>query len=164
MSSYAQRLAERLARTVTGPMWHGPALDELLDHVTASDAAARPVPGAHSIWELALHVAVWAEISRERLDGRALAYPAPDIDWPRAPTASDATDDAWRAARERLRSAYRALADAARTLDDDALGATVPEQKYSVATMLRGVVEHGTYHGGQIALLRRALSGPANAR
>jgi len=29
---------------------------------------------------------------------------------------------------------------------------------YTVATLLRGVVEHGTYHGGQIALLKRALA------
>jgi len=28
---------------------------------------------------------------------------------------------------------------------------------YSVSNLLHGVIEHGTYHGGQIALLKRAL-------
>ena len=28
---------------------------------------------------------------------------------------------------------------------------------HSAADMLRGVIEHGAYHGGQIAILKRAL-------
>ena len=33
----------------------------------------------------------------------------------------------------------------------------MPGLDYSVAVLLHGIVEHGTYHGGQIALLKRAL-------
>ena len=62
-------LANHIKRTVAGPMWHGPALDELLKDVTAELAASRPVEGVHSIWELVLHVAAWAEISEARLRG-----------------------------------------------------------------------------------------------
>jgi uncharacterized damage-inducible protein DinB len=34
---------------------------------------------------------------------------------------------------------------------------SVPGLDYSVAVLLHGIVEHGTYHGGQIVLLKRAL-------
>ena len=32
------------------------------------------------------------------------------------------------------------------------------EPPHNVATLIAGVVEHGTYHGGQIALLKKALA------
>jgi uncharacterized damage-inducible protein DinB len=64
--------------------------------------------------------------------------------------------------RRQLRGAYEALAAQVETLDDAALRATVRGRDHSVETMIRGVVEHGVYHGGQVALLKRALeSAPA---
>ncbi len=52
-------LANAITRTVTGPMWHGPALAEVLEGVTPERAASRPIGSAHSIWEIVLHVAAW---------------------------------------------------------------------------------------------------------
>src|SRR5437762_2336414 len=67
--SRATRLANAIERTITGPMWHGPALAQVLEGVTHDGAAARPLPNAHSVWEIVLHVAVWADIARARLKG-----------------------------------------------------------------------------------------------
>ena len=144
----------RLERTIAGPMWHGPALGEVLEGVSAEQAAARPIPGAHSIWELVLHITVWAGIALERLRGRALDDPPSSKDWQ---TPSTTTAEAWAQATEHLGAAYRALAREVASLDAEALAAEIPTRGYSAATMLRGVVEHGTYHGGQIAILKRAL-------
>ena len=152
--SDATDLAGLLERTVTGPMWHGPALAEVLGGVSAEQAASHPVRGAHSIWELVLHIAVWAEIARERLHGRALDDPPASRDW-QSPAAT--SSEAWTGAIGRLTEAYRALATETAALDGAALAAEIPSRGYTAATMLRGVVEHGTYHGGQIAILKRAL-------
>jgi len=135
-------------------MWHGPALAEVLSGLTHQQAAARPVGAAHSIWELVLHAATWAEIARARLDGRATADPPPDLDWP---PILDADAPSWDEAVERLRESYRALATRVRQADDTVLQAKVPGLEYSVWVMLHGVVEHGIYHAGQIALLKRAM-------
>ena len=148
-------LARLLERTVTGPMWHGPALAEVIAGVTADQAAAHPIEGAHSIWELVLHITVWANIAAARLRGEALDDPPASEDWPAPPTA---TREAWTQATDRMGDAYRGLARAAERLDGAALGATIPGRGYTAATMLRGVVEHGTYHGGQIAILKRAVA------
>jgi uncharacterized damage-inducible protein DinB len=64
--------------------------------------------------------------------------------------------DQWRIAVERLGFSHRLLAADVREMDDQQLDALVPGQEYSVSVLLHGVVEHGTYHGGQIALLSRA--------
>lgn len=172
--SRAERLAKHIHRTVKGPMWHGPALVKVLEGVTADLARTRPIAGAHSIWELVLHITAWSNIARKRVKGEATGDPTPEQDWPPVPeaiavSASDphfgsdpASDSAadpaldWRLAVERLGESHRQLAADVRQLDDEKLDALVPGLEYSVSVLLHGIVEHGTYHGGQIALLRRA--------
>ena len=134
-------------------MWHGPALRQVLDGVTQDQAAARPLPAMHTIWELVLHVTAWADIGRARLAGERLGDPPVDVDWPPVESTSA---EAWQAAVQRLAESHRQLADAVRELSDDALDAKVATLEYTVGAMLHGIIEHGTYHGGQIMLLRRA--------
>jgi len=158
-------VADRLRRTVRGPMWHGPALSELLERVSLTDSIARPIAGAHSIFELVVHTTAWAEIAHQRLvasaAGRKTAEPTRREDWPDVPDTP--TEKSWQAAISRLTDVYDALADLSATLDADALKAIVKGREYRAIVMLDGVVEHGTYHGGQIALLLKALA-PTNTR
>lgn len=152
--SRGQRVAESIERAVSGPTWHGPALADLLEDVTADQAAERPIAGAHSIWELVLHATAWTEIARERLAGSAKGDPTPEEDWP---PVADRSADGWRAAKERLKEAHRELAAVANKMDDSMLIGRVPGKDHSVLTMMHGIVEHDAYHGGQIAMLKRAL-------
>jgi uncharacterized damage-inducible protein DinB len=147
--SRATRLGNHIERTVTGPMWHGPALLEVLDGVDAARARARPIAGAHSIWEIVRHVTAWADIARQRIHGEALSDPTAEQDWP--PIGDD-----WAQDLERLKESHHLLAADVRQLDDAALDTRVKTLTYPVGILLDGVVEHGTYHGGQIALLKKA--------
>jgi uncharacterized damage-inducible protein DinB len=152
--SRGQRVAEAIERSVSGPMWHGPALADLIGDVSAEQAAARPVAGAHSIWELVLHMTAWTEIVRERLVGSAKSEPTAEEDWP---PVVDPSAAGWRAAVERMKDAHRELAADVAQLDDSRLIGRVPGKEHSVLAMIHGVVEHDAYHGGQIAILKRAL-------
>ena len=153
MSTIARQLSNHIARTVRGPMWHGPALGELLRDVTPEMAQARPIPGAHTIWELVLHITAWAEIARARVSGQRIGDPPAHEDWP---PVGATNGEEWTAAVERLQHSHRALATAVRDLEDAAIEAEVTGLEYTVSNLLHGVIEHGTYHGGQIALLKRA--------
>jgi uncharacterized damage-inducible protein DinB len=146
-------IANLIKRAVTGPAWHGPALDHVLEGIGAEQAVAHPIPNAHSIWELTLHVAAWAEIARARLKGERIADPPAHEDWPPLPANPDAA--AWDAAQVRMRDAYRALAYDARHLEDESMHDTMSGLEYSRWVLLHGVVEHGLYHAGQIALLKK---------
>lgn len=152
--SRGQRVAEAIERSVSGPMWHGPALADLVGDVSAESAAQRPVGGAHSIWELVLHVIAWTEIARERLVGSAKSDPTPEEDWP---PVKDTSAEAWRAAVERLKEAHRELAADVSKLGDSDLVGRVPGKDHSVLIMIHGIVEHDAYHGGQIAVLKKAV-------
>jgi uncharacterized damage-inducible protein DinB len=151
--SRARHLGSSLERTMTGPMWHGPALADVLKGVTAERAAAHPIAGAHSIWEIVLHVVAWVEIARARLKGQRTGDATPEEDWPPV-TATD--EAAWRRALERLAACHREIGADARAFDEARLDQKLANLEYSADVLLRGIVEHGTYHGGQIALLKKA--------
>ena len=153
MNDLTRRLANHIKRTVTGPMWHGPALSDVLDGVTAETASAHPLAGGHSIWELVLHVTMWADVARARLRDERISDPPPAEDWP---PVGDTTAAAWTSAVERMRESYRALADDVKQLDDARLSEKITGLEYTVSNLLHGVIEHGTYHGGQIAVLKKA--------
>ena len=150
--SQSRLLANRIIRTFTGPMWHGPSLAEVLGGVTHEQATRRPAHSAHTIWELVLHIITWVDVPHERLGGVARKDVRTDEDWPTPPSASA---NAWLASVERLEERHRALAETVRSLRDEQLDEKVVGHDYTIREMLHGVVEHGTYHGGQIALLRK---------
>ncbi|MDF1506305.1 DinB family protein, partial [Roseisolibacter sp. H3M3-2] len=96
------RLADTLRRSVDGHAWHGPSLVELLEGVDAHAAATRAVPGAHTIWELVLHLTAWTREVARRVDGAAPAMPV-EGDWPDEPIHADEAH--WRDARQCASSA-----------------------------------------------------------
>ena len=154
-------LRDDLARAFDGDAWHGSSLLSLLAGLGAEAARAHPVEGAHSVWEIVLHLASWMETGAARVAARSALPLDPAADWP--PVADPADDAAWDAALARLGAAHRALLAAAGALDDadlwTPLGARDRAQGTggTVASLLSGLAQHAAYHGGQIALLRRAL-------
>lgn len=140
-------------------MWHGDAVNELLVGVSPRDAASHPVDAAHSIWTLVLHMTAWADIVHDRVHGTSLGDPTDARNFPAAPARISAR--AWAGARTQLTVAHERLAETVAALTDDALGARVTGKSHTVGEMLDGVVEHSTYHGGQIAVLKRALTSAA---
>jgi len=154
----AARIAEQLRRSVEGPAWHGPSLLELLEGVTPRQAAARPIAGWKSIWELVLHAIVWQDVVRARLSGR---FPAIKIggpkDWPAPPRAAA---PAWRAAVARLVRSNRALVKTALAYPEARLDRPVREGASSAYVQLHGAVQHNLWHAGQVSALKRAQGLP----
>ena len=62
-------LLSLLDEAYAGPAWHGPCLRGALRGVTHREAAWRPAPGRHNIWELTVHAAYWKYAVRRRLLG-----------------------------------------------------------------------------------------------
>ncbi len=158
-----QFLHDQLRKGFSDDPWHGSATAELLRDVTAEEAAAHPIPGAHSIWEIVLHMTGWLNEVRRRLDGREPDMPE-EGDWPEPGERSEA---AWQRDRSRLEEAVKNLLDALSALreeDLDRMGGSIAEiRNPSLGTgvthraMVNGIVQHNAYHSGQIALLRKAL-------
>ena len=153
-SPYAEpaRIAEQLRRAFEGDAWHGPSLLELLQDVDAATAAAKPLPKAHSIWELVLHIAAWDEAASRRLAGEKW-QPQGTANFPLVPKPTEA---AWRKAVAYAKRTHDVLIKTVAALPESRLGERVPGKKYDFYHMLHGVAQHELYHAGQIAILKKA--------
>jgi uncharacterized damage-inducible protein DinB len=149
------RIADQLRRAFSGDAWHGPALDELLADVSEEQASARPLPSAHSIWELTLHIDLYVHAALEATKGTPMPkLYNPPRDWPSAGKSAAA----WTSTRERLFATSEQLAQAIEGFGDERLTETVPGREYDFYYLFHGIVQHSLYHGGQIALLKKAVS------
>ena len=157
-----ERIRDQFQRAFDGEAWHGPSVLSLLEGVTAEQAAAHPIPGAHSIWELTLHIAAWEDACRRRLEGD----PAQLSDDENFPPVNDPSEAAWENSKRKLIDAHRRLLDTLATIDDSRLDQPImnsSEIPFSSAYVtLHGGVQHSLYHAGQIAILKKAIQGVAS--
>lgn len=148
--------------------WHGGASPlGSLRGVSEEEAAWRPAPGRHSIWELALHIAYWKYAVRRRLvGGPSGAFPRRPSNWPAVPDPADAK--AWKADRALLREEHALVVEAIRGFDPALYDEPAPkltgsgaESSTTFGDLIMGVVMHDTYHTGQIQVLKRLYASQA---
>jgi uncharacterized damage-inducible protein DinB len=151
------RIRDQFRRAFEGEAWHGPSVLALLDGVTAAQAAAYPIPGAHSIWELTLHIAAWERACLRRLNGDPAQLTDAE-DWE---AVNDISETAWEQTKQQLIDNHRELLDALATVDESRLNEPImthPNIRFSSTYVtLHGGVQHDLYHAGQIAMLKKAL-------
>src|SRR5687767_2690257 len=132
--------------------WHGPTL---LGSIRSVDAklAARRLRGTQrkTIWEQVLHAAYWKHVVVNRLAGTT-RFPRRGSNWPHMPDDRDASEAAWRADVELLKSTQRRLIEVVQSLPDRRLA----DDK--TIWLIHGAAAHDLYHAGQIKLLRKLLS------
>ena len=134
--------------------WHGPNLRGALRGVTPAQAAWRPGPGRHNIWELAVHAAYWKYAAWRRLTGaKRGSFPLPGSNFLARPLELTAT--AWRADLELLEQMHRTLRAAVAALPAGTLDAPSAQRGVTKRALVTGVAAHDLYHAGQIQLLKR---------
>jgi uncharacterized damage-inducible protein DinB len=153
-----ERLREELRRSLDGDSWHGAPLLKILEGVDAARAAAKPIPGAHSIWELVVHVTAWTREVARRCDGGVPWIP-PEADWP---VIGDPGEAAWAAVLDDLRRAQAELDSALSRFPEERLDEVVGGERDAPLgvgvtwhVVLHGVAQHNAYHAGQMALLKK---------
>jgi uncharacterized damage-inducible protein DinB len=135
-----------------GNAWHGPSVLEVLSGVDATTAAAHPIPGAHSIWELVLHLTATQEVILRRIRGESAGLKDEEF-WPAVPAVSA---PAWTETVERLKGQEAELQKAISAFPEERLDARLTAEGTSAYNNFHGHVQHNAYHAGQIALLKKA--------
>ena len=142
-----------------GPAWHGPAVKEALQGVTAQVASQQLAPDRNSIWELVLHLAHGRHLLVQRVTGdETPAFPRkirepwwPIIDY-------DATDAAWKNDLQLLDDCHAKLIEAVRNATPAQLARIPSGGSTPVSEQLVGMAMHDAYHAGQIKLLALQFS------
>ena len=147
------RIADQLRRAYEGDAFHGPSLSEILSGVTLEQAMRRPIADAHTIFELVLHITAWDRecVRRIRTGTKARDLPDPE-NFPTPP----ANEEGWRRALADLKRANDELCEAVEEFPDERLGEIVSGRPFSFYVMMHGMAQHNLYHGGQIAILKKA--------
>ncbi len=146
-------MADQIRRAFRGESWHGPSVIEVLADVSAEDAAAHPIAGAHSIWEIVLHMTAGYRLVLRRIRGEHAEFSLEE-GWPPVPALSSA---AWRESQRTLEDLNQQLQSAVRTFPVERLSQALGSE-YSAYTQFCGAPQHDLYHAGQITILRKALS------
>jgi uncharacterized damage-inducible protein DinB len=156
--SEISRILDELQREHDGDPWHGSPLMSILQGIDARQAATKPFPEGHSVWELVLHMTGWKlEVAK-----RAAGGPASDPEQGDWPAVGDPTPARWKAACDRLADAHRKLVDAIAALPESKLHEPTNDPRnralgtgVSYYVLLHGIVQHDVYHAGQIALIKK---------
>ena len=134
--------------------WHGTNLRGSLRGVTARQAARRPRPGRHNIWELVVHSAYWKYAVRRRLTGEKRGsfalegsnfFTRPEV----------ASERAWRADIALLDREHAALRRVIAALPPRRLSRRAKGAKTTNLFLIQGIAAHDLYHAGQIQLIKR---------
>jgi uncharacterized damage-inducible protein DinB len=157
-----ERLLDMMRRLHARGAWHGPSVTEALAGVDHRLAAARPLDGGHTIWEIALHIAAWRSEVRARIGGRRPGTPDQG-DWQQV---KDTSAAAWQATRDALDASYDALSTTVRNLSDADLDRPLgtdenPSGGSTIGLTVHGIIQHDAYHAGQISLLKKSRGRPS---
>lgn len=148
-------LIDELQKAYTGDAWHGSNIINILSNVDPTKVFTHPIPNAHSIAEIALHLTAWTEEVDNRLQGEAAKEPSRG-DWP-VPKDHSATEwelmvNDFKKANDRLVATLSEIDLSIKIIDErnPSMGTGVDR-----AQLINGLIQHHAYHAGQIALLSK---------
>jgi uncharacterized damage-inducible protein DinB len=153
-----ENIADQINRAFRGESWHGPSVREVLAGVSSEDAATHPIPGAHSIWEIVLHLTSGYRLVLRRVRGEHV-HLSPEEEWPPVP---ERTSDAWHESQNTLDELNQQLQSAVRAFPAERLSLELGSE-YSAFIQFCGTPQHDLYHAGQIVALKKALSASRGA-
>jgi hypothetical protein len=167
--------------------WHGTNLRGSIRGLTPTQAAWRPAPGRHNIWELIVHAAYWKYVARFRMtrDESRPTFPLGGHNWYARPIRPEvapqigenppvlpehmAVPRTTRLQVERmlvqqlrsdvalLDSEHRSLIEFVRAIPPSVLHKKIGKTQHTHLSTIAGVAAHDVYHAAQIQLLKTLL-------
>jgi uncharacterized damage-inducible protein DinB len=136
--------------------WHGTNLRGSLRGVTAQEAAWRPAPDRHNIWEIMVHTTYWKYNVRRRLLGEKKgSFPLKGSNWIKRPIVM--SKNAWHEDIRLLDEMHRSMREAIALLRPSNLNQKPADSKFTYVSIISGIACHDVYHTGQIQLLKRLM-------
>jgi uncharacterized damage-inducible protein DinB len=154
--SELKRILNHYDGVLNGDAWHGDAIWKILETIPVRTAAARPLPGTHTIWELVSHMTFWEGVVTKRLAGLRAGL-VDELNFPPMPAA---TDENWKKTLDEFRASNHTFREALAKLDPAKLEQLTAAGKRTYYDEAHGIIEHHVYHLGQIAMLKKALDIP----
>ncbi len=151
--SETQRIAQLFADWHDQNPWTEIKLMDLLAGVTPEMAAAHPIPGANSIWQLVQHCLGWRENVLRKLQGEV--FKSPEDNYLGEPT--DTSPEAWSHLLDAIAQNNQAWQQFLLSLPDTDLekGYAPANNAFTQYAVIHGLLHHDNYHFGQILMLKK---------
>ena len=147
--SEVDRIVAHYDDVMEGDPWHGYPVWQILKGISAQNAAARPLPARHTIWEIVMHMTFWEGVGAQRLAGLRAGL-VEELNFPPMPAA---TEENWKKTLDEFRASNRNFRESLAKLDPARLDDLTAAGKRSFYAEAHGIIEHHVYHLGEIALL-----------
>ncbi|WP_162618496.1 DinB family protein [Pedobacter yulinensis] len=150
-----EQITNELKKAYQGEPWHGDSLLSIIARCSAHKVFSHPVPGAHSVAEIVLHLTAWTREIISRLSGHAAGEPAMG-DWP---VAQEQTESYWNGLVQDLKNSNEELLritgrmQAEEWLQPAGVHAAEAGGEITCFALVNGLIQHHAYHAGQISLL-----------
>lgn len=152
--SESKRIAQQMKQGFEKDCWSGPSMLEVLDGVDYKMAAAKPIPNAHSIWELVMHIVSGQQLMQGMVKGDITERITVEDWWQPVPEPTEAN---WNATLVRLKKQEFELHELVASFPEERLDGPFVKGGSSAYNNLQGHVQHMLYHVGQILMLKKAL-------
>lgn len=156
----SEKLSNELYNSVFGDPWHGSQIKKILEDIPVENAFLKPIPSAHNIIELTLHIDAWTEEVLSRFNGNISEEPTMG-DWPKP---KENIEEYWQTVKQKLFADTNKLIAVIKNFPENKLDELVGEERnislgtgFSFEGLIIGLVQHNAYHGGQIALLKKIV-------
>ena len=154
--SEIERLIKNASDSFEGKPWYGTSTLSILKGIPCSSINTVPQGFRKSIATILRHMVAWRlfTIAKLRGDGN---YRIPDDsaeNWNFGPVNSEAQ---WEQFILDLKRSQLDLLTELKAMSDEDLDRPVPGSTYNKDYLIRGIIQHDTFHLGQIALLSRAI-------
>ena len=154
-----EKLVKEFEDILSGGPWYGDPIYKILDRITFDSAYEKPIPAAHNVAEILLHMLSWTEEVMDRMNGMTASTPSSG-DWP-DPGAPD--EQKWQLWVEDLKLVNVNLIKIIRDFPDEQWDDKIDDKRgYEPTTyeeLIHGFFQHQIYHAGQIALLVKMVNG-----
>jgi uncharacterized damage-inducible protein DinB len=148
MHDFKKQILSDFKDLYSGPAWHGPNMVQTLQRFIDSSPENR-CKDSHSAVEILAHITAWRRFTIEKLNGNREYKMTDEMNFPKVNLAN------WEEERANLEVVHFDLIEAITRFPDREWETLVPGKDYSYAKLLSGLLQHDTYHLGQLILLSK---------
>ena len=151
----ASGLKKLFADLYNGQPWTEITLTDIVEGITAAQAAAQLIPNANTIWQLVQHCIGWRDNVLAKLNG--VVFLSPEDNYLSMP--QDISESTWQTLLLQLKKSEQDWETYLETLDEAQLQSPyLPSKgKFTVFEVIHGILHHDNYHFGQIMMLKKLL-------
>lgn len=126
--------------------------DMLFDGLSWEEAGEKPEGSPHSVWELLFHMNYWQDFILAELHEEKTDSPEDSKSWPSSPSPRDEKEYT-----EAVTRFLKGLGRATQQASKDSLEEGIGGRKRTPADLLMVLINHNSYHGGQVVFARRLI-------